>query len=69
VSADIIDLASHRNPGNGAREAMIDLLQDNHISARPLGKWDCPAVADYILALLWERGFKVVPLDDKDQYS
>lgn len=57
---------STRNKGNGAREAMIDLLLDNHISCRPLGDWDCPAVADYILALLWERGFKVVPLGNEN---
>jgi len=40
--------------GNGAREALIDIVG-------PHGK-----VVDGLLADLWLRGFKIVPLDDAD---
>ncbi len=49
-------------PGDGAREAMIEIMSKRAASC--LGAFDAPAVTDYILALLWEAGFKVAPIDD-----
>ena len=50
------------NPGNGAREALIKMMPD-------LSKMDAPnpLKADMILANLWLVGFKVVPLEPKDE--
>jgi hypothetical protein len=46
-------------PGNGAREAMIA-----HILECPnVSQADAEAWADFTLADLWVRGFKVVPVD------
>lgn len=54
-----------QNKGNGAREAVMEILDDNHMRM-PLGEWDYPAVTDYWLGRLWEAGFKVVPLQEPD---
>lgn len=60
MTAHVIDLAARRpasNPGNGAREALIDVC----------ARADDPTeLADAVLSDLWVRGFKVVPLDDGD---
>ena len=59
MSADVIEIADHRKPdsaGNGAWEALFDLFT--------AGKADCPnCCATHLLADLWIRGFKVVPLE------
>jgi hypothetical protein len=48
--------------GNGAREVMIA-----HILECPnVSQADAEAWADFTLADLWERGFKIVPLEDGD---
>jgi len=60
MTAKIIPLP--QNKGNGSREAVMEILQDNHMRM-PLGEWDIPTVTDYWLARLWELGFKVVPLE------
>lgn len=51
------------NPGNGAREAMIEhILEVEGVTQEDAETW-----ADYTLADLWVRGFKVVPVERKDQ--
>jgi hypothetical protein len=68
MSAEIIQLADMRpidSVGNGAREALIEVM--GKVPARCLGDWDAPACTDYILALMWERGFKVAPLEPTDE--
>jgi predicted ABC-class ATPase len=63
--AEIVDIAAHRappRPGNGAREAVISIAEQ--IQAETGRQFNCPDCADFFLALLWYRGFKVVPLDD-----
>lgn len=47
--------------GNGAREAMIEVL--GKAPSHCLGKWDAPACTDWILAMLWYEGFEIVCLD------
>lgn len=37
------------------------------VPAQCLGQWDALACTDYILALMFERGFKMVPLDPTDE--
>lgn len=59
MSANVIDLAAYRNPGNGARAAIaavLDLGQAEVIDSRMTPE-------DFLLAHLWSLGFKVVPLD------
>lgn len=61
MSAEIIDLPIvriERNPGNGAREALIEIGQNCpfHVQNEIAMHW-----ADDLLAELWARGFKVVP--------
>lgn len=62
MSAEIIDMPRRepvRNPGNGAREALIEvgfLLPDT--SPADAARW-----ADWLLAEFWARGFKVVPVE------
>jgi hypothetical protein len=61
VTADIIDLPRRdvaRNPGNGAREALIELA----LTFKNTGRDDAERWTDYILAELWARGFKAVPV-------
>ena len=50
------------NPGNGAREALIRIMPD-----MPKVEVPDPLRADMILASLWCEGFKIVPLDPKDE--
>lgn len=61
MTAEVVDFPSRegaRNPGNGAREALIDLaLTFNNTEPIDAERW-----TDYILAELWARGFKVVPV-------
>lgn len=69
MTAEIVTLADRRlivggnpnaepvNPGNGAREALIDFC---------VFAGDPAEMADDMLAQLWLRGFKVVPVDPGD---
>lgn len=62
MTGNVVDLPirhAARNPGNGAREALIEVA-NTFPYATPEGsmKW-----ADYILAEFWARGFKVVPVE------
>jgi hypothetical protein len=62
MSADIVDLSIRRTKprtGNGSREAMIGIIAK--APARCLGDWDAPACTDWILAQLWNEGFRIVP--------
>ena len=64
--SDVIDLNSRRpppNPGNGAREALIEIGKDCpfHVQDNLAAYW-----SDDVLIRLWERGFKVVPIEEKD---
>lgn len=53
MSAEIIELPVREPPaGNGARAAMVEISSE---------------LADFILAELWMRGFKVVPLDGSEE--
>lgn len=63
MSAEIIDLPVvrvERNPGNGARETLIAHAVEEfaNTTAEDAEKW-----ADFTLASLWARGFKLVPVD------
>jgi hypothetical protein len=49
-------IAFPKNEGNGAREALIEILAASE-QRNPEGR------ADSLLTLLWFNGFKVVPLD------
>lgn len=54
--AEIIDFESFRpppHPGNGAREALLAILQHEQATDRLLGD-------------LWLAGFKIVPLEPTD---
>jgi hypothetical protein len=68
MSADIIDLAVvriERDTANGAREALIEvgeLLRSASTSPELTAIW-----TDWLLAELWSRGFKIVPLESYDQ--
>ena len=55
------------NPGNGAREALIRVLDaevDLNPSAEPGGA--ALKLPDRLLAALWVEGFKIVPVTDGD---
>lgn len=62
MSAEIIDLPIvriERERGNGARDALIEIGVDlPDTDAGSAGLW-----ADWLLAEMWARGFKVVPVD------
>jgi hypothetical protein len=63
MSAEIIDFPCGgpvRNPGNGAREAVVEIGLElpNDTQRREAEMW-----ADWLLAELWIRGFKVVPVE------
>lgn len=66
MSAEIISLADMRpsdpnvRDGNGASEALIDIVKDLpfRVPDNISGAW-----ADQVLMELWSRGFKVVPLE------
>jgi hypothetical protein len=62
MTADIIDIKSRQKPnlGNGAREALLAIAA-NHVDAKEVA-----TITDYLLAELWVRGFKVVPLDGSE---
>lgn len=61
--AEIVNLADRRpppNPGNGAREALIELFTETNVN-------DPATFADDLLAEVWLRGFKIVPLDGTEK--
>lgn len=58
---NIVDLDSRRppsNPGNGAREALIEIWSSFYCATG-----DACREVDIFLIELWMRGFKVVPAD------
>jgi hypothetical protein len=57
MSAEIIDIKAKRPPGNGAREALIEIGLQQGRSGNAPAYW-----AELVLMDLWARGFKVVPL-------
>lgn len=58
------EIISIRGMGNGAREALIEVALDlPNTSDEDAAVW-----TDWILAELWMRGFKVVPLEPKDEH-
>lgn len=64
MSAEIIDLPMvriERSRGNGAREALIAhaVEEFNNTTQDDAEKW-----ADFTLASMWARGFKMVPVDE-----
>lgn len=61
---DVIELADYRAPaGNGAREALIEILMERGFDlAQKSDEEGC----DIVLAELWMRGFKVIPLEPSD---
>jgi len=65
MTAEIVDLATRRpgDPnvriGNGAREALIELA----LTFNNTGQDDAERWTDFILAELWARGFKAVPVE------
>ena len=56
MSDNVIKLGLYRNPGNGAREALQRYFEGQQLAG-----------VDHLLAWLWINGFKVVPLDVKDE--
>jgi hypothetical protein len=60
--SNVVDMDRYRpppNPGNGAREALIELaLTFPNTSEHDAGLW-----TDMLLTELWMRGFKVVRLE------
>ncbi len=63
MSAEIIDLVAMqraRNPGNGAREALIDIVSDLPfmVDQRVAAAW-----AEQLLMELWVRNFKIVTIE------
>lgn len=63
MTAEIVDLDAKRPApfrGNGAREAAVDIaLKLPNDTTLP----EAEAWSDWLLAELWNRGFKVVPVD------
>lgn len=49
------------NPGNGAREALIEIAETLPTTLDRPGAALC--WSDWLLAELWARGFKVVPVE------
>ena len=67
MTAEIIDLAAHReptSPGNGAREALVQALLA--VFSRDAQDHCVGCDADDVLANLWFVGFKIVPVEDND---
>lgn len=60
MSAEIIDLKAKRHPGNGAREALIEIVSDLPfaVDQRVAAAW-----AEQVLMELWVRNFKIVPIE------
>jgi hypothetical protein len=62
MSAEIITLADHRQPpslGNGAREVMCETMAILFGPNPNMG-----VAVDDLLAHMWLRGFKIVPVED-----
>ena len=64
MTAEIIAFAKRGAPpdGNGAREAVHGILEE-FIAKYPSPGGYHISIADHVLLLLWERGFKVVPIE------
>ena len=61
--ADVIAFpVKPQSVGNGAREALNDIA--GTLPSTLKDSSDALCWADWVLAELWERGFKVVPMDD-----
>ena len=63
MSTNVIQLDDYRSRGNGAREALIDILMSVPVDAYDL---DCDQFVDQLLMRLWTNGFKIVPLDENE---
>jgi hypothetical protein len=69
MTSEIIEFAKQgappEEPGNGAREALLRVFLDN--SDIWIMEDETPDnLVDFMLAELWMRGFKVVPLEPDD---
>jgi hypothetical protein len=60
------DRKEFRNPGRGAREAVIAWLNAPAQHDFPVIKNEPEDTADGFLAFLWVEGFKVVPIGDDE---
>lgn len=56
----IIELDAYRKPepGNGALEALLEIISD------AVDATEARDVADVLIAQLWMSGFKIVPLEE-----
>ena len=59
MTAEIIHLPERRQPGNGAREALLEYFGRD-------ADWPTAEFVDRLLTELWISGFKIVPLDPGD---
>jgi hypothetical protein len=50
--------------GNGAREALARLFDDQAVEMPDAGCFCALCSADYALMWLWQAGFKLVPVED-----
>jgi hypothetical protein len=57
-------VAFPRNPGNGAREALIAIAET--LPSTLESPNDALCWSDWLLCELWDRGFKIVPLEPSD---
>jgi hypothetical protein len=62
MSDNVIKLDRYRNPGNGARQALMKTLADHEMADANI----IPVYTDLILASLWLHGFEVAPLERDD---
>jgi hypothetical protein len=49
--------------GNGGREALSESVAVALANCKDAGNINAEGMTDWLLMLLWERGFKVTPLD------
>lgn len=64
MTADVVNLSPYRNPGNGAREALMRYTELPSVRLEGGGDSGLCAV-DHLLARLWAEGFKIVPVEEK----
>lgn len=58
MSAEIVNLDERRPVGNGAREALIDIVSRPPFPVDVYAAW-----AEKLMIDLWARGYKIIPLD------
>lgn len=66
MTDNVVSLESRRPKGNGAREALIEYYTEHYDETETPDPQQIAEWVDQLLATMWHKGFKIVPLGPED---